>query len=218
MHTKSPKLSAQLYTGGQFRLLKASAVQGVQARLIRTLAGSARGPELQPAVQPWSTRGSRDATGSGVHFDKPAPTSDKDDLDIPQVRQRAEARRPFSDRYLASLRPTNRRYDVLDPSRKGLLRRVTPNGVKTFYFRYQQNLEIVRLMIGRYPATTLKRAYETHADLVKGLNKGEEIRVNLPPGVRSKGLAHGTSETGSTVGDLAKEFCERGKSSGPISA
>jgi integrase len=81
--------------------------------------------------------------------------------------------------------------------------------VKTFYFRYQQNLEVVRLMIGRYPATTLKKAYETHADLVKGLNRGEDIRVNLPPGVRSKGLAHGTPETGITVGDLAKEFCER---------
>jgi integrase len=81
--------------------------------------------------------------------------------------------------------------------------------VKTFYFRYQRDLQIVRLMIGRYPAATLKKAYETHADLVKGLNKGEDIRVNLPPGVRSKGLAHGTPETGLTVGDLAKEFCER---------
>jgi integrase len=81
--------------------------------------------------------------------------------------------------------------------------------VKTFYFRYQQNLQIVRLMIGRSPATTLRRAYETHADLVKALNKGEDIRVNVPPGVRSKGLAHGAPEADLTVGDLAKEFCER---------
>jgi integrase len=64
-------------------------------------------------------------------------------------------------------------------------------------------------MIGRYPATTLKRAYETHADLIKALNRGEDIRVNLPPGVRSKGLAHDTPVTGLTVGDLAKEFAER---------
>ena len=134
---------------------------------------------------------------------------EEDGLYIPQIRRGAEPRRPFTDRYLASLKSTNRRYDVLDPSRKGLLLRVTPNGVKTFYFRYQRNLQIVRLMIGRYPATTLKRAYETHADLVKGLNRGEDIRVNLPPGVRSKGFAHGTPETGLTVGDLAKEFCER---------
>jgi integrase len=155
------------------------------------------------------SKGSRGASWRSVQFDTPAPASENDGLDIPQLRQRAEARRPFTDRYLASLKPTNRRYDVLDPRRKGLLLRVTPNGVKTFYFRYQQNLQIVRLMIGRYPATTLKKAYETHADLVKGLNKGEDIRVDLPPGVRSKGLAHGTPETGLTVGDLAKEFCER---------
>src|SRR5579864_7729850 len=159
----------------------------------------------------WSgiSKGSRGATLSGVQFDAPTRTTDGGGQDIPQIRQRAEARRPFTDRYLATLKPTNRSYDVLDPSRKGLLLRVTPNGVKTFSFRYQRNLKIVRLMIGRYPATTLKKAYETHADLVKGLNKGEDIRVNVPPGVRFKGLAYGIPETGLTVGDLAKEFCER---------
>jgi hypothetical protein len=42
--------------------------------------------------------------------------------------------RPFTDRYLASLKATSRRHEVLDPARKGLLLRVTPNGVKTFCF------------------------------------------------------------------------------------
>jgi hypothetical protein len=58
-------------------------------------------------------------------------------------------------------------------------------------------------MIGRYPGTTLKKAYETHADLVKALSRGEDIRVSLPPGVRSKGIAHGTPEIGITVGGSA---------------
>lgn len=155
------------------------------------------------------SKGTRGATWPRVQFDRPARASDDDGLDVPQIGRRAEARRPFTDRYLASLKPTTRRYDVLDPSRKGLLLRVTPNGVKTFFFRYQQDLQIVRLMIGRYPATTLRKAYETHADLVKGLNRGEDIRVHLPSGVRSRGLAYGTPESGLTVGDLAKEFCER---------
>jgi integrase len=145
----------------------------------------------------------------GLPLPKTASASNNDGLDIPQVRQRAEARRPFTDRFLATLKPTSRRYEVLDPSRKGLLLRVTPKGVKTFCFRYQQNQEVVRLMIGRYPSTSLKKAYETHADLVKALNRGEDIRVNLPPGVRSKGLAHDTPETGIAVGDLAKEFSQR---------
>jgi integrase len=209
MHAKTPKLTAQLYTGGQFstpeRPRRTRGPQSIDEEPCSVSKGS-RGATWSDVA---SDKGSRGATRSGVQFDGPAPTTDEDGLDTPQIRQRAEARRPFTDRYLASLRPTNRRYDVLDPSRKGLLLRVTPNGVKTFYFRYQQNLQIVRLMIGHYPTTTLKKAYETHADLVKGLNKGEDIRVNLPPGVRSKGLAHGTPETGITVGDLAKEFCER---------
>jgi integrase len=152
---------------------------------------------------------SRGAISSGGQFDRSVSVRDDDRLGIPQIRGRAEARRPFTDRYLVSLKPTTRRYDVLDPSRKGLLLRVTPNGVKSFYFRYQRSLQIVRLMIGRYPATTLKKAYEAHADLVKGLNKGEDIRVNPPLGVRSQGLAHASAQIGITVGDLAKEFYER---------
>lgn len=195
MHAKTPKLTAQLYTGGQFSTpTRPHRTRGLQAI------------NEDPCLP---SKGSRGATWAGVRFDRPARTTDEDGLDVPQIRKRAEARRPFTDRYLASLRPTTRRYDVLDPSRKGLLLRVTPNGVKTFYFRYQQSLEVVRLMIGRYPATPLKKAYETHADLVKALNRGEDIRVSLPPGVRSKGLAHGTPEAGITVGDLAKEFCDR---------
>ena len=195
MHAKPPKLTAQLYPGVQF-----SAPEGTpRTRGLRSI--------LEDPCQ--ASKGSRAAVLPAVQFGKTASASNDDGLDIPQIRQRAEARRPFTDRFLATLKPSSRRYEVLDPSRKGLLIRITPKGAKTFCFRYQQNLRIVRLMIGRYPATTLKKAYETHADLVKALNRGEDIRVNLPPGVRSKGLAHGTPDTGLTVGDLAKEFCER---------
>ena len=78
--------------------------------------------------------------------------------------------------------------------------------MKTFYFRYQQSLQVTRLMMDRYPATTLKMANETPGDPVKAPNRGEDIRVNLPPGVRSKGLAHGTPETGITVGALLSQM------------
>ena len=114
-------------------------------------------------------------------------------LESRKSRRRLKRAAPFTDRFLARLKPTSRSFDVLDPSRKGLLLRVTPNGVKTLYFRYQQSLQVTRLMIGRYPATTLKVAYETHGDLVKALNRAEDVRVNLPPGVRLQGsrvMAH----------------------------
>jgi integrase len=195
MHAKPPKHTAQLYPGVRF---------STPERPRRT-----RGPQPIDEEPCSVSKGSRASILPPAQFAKTAPASNDDGLDIPQIRRRAEGRRPFTDRFLATLKPTSRRYEVLDPSRKGFLLRVTPKGVKTFCFRYQQNQEVVRLMIGRYPATTLKKAYETHADLVKALNRGEDIRVNLPPGVRSKGLAHGVPETGITIGDLAKEFTER---------
>jgi integrase len=195
MHAKLPKHTAQLYPGGQF---------STPERSRRT-----RGPQSIDEEPCSVSKGSRASIWPPAQFAKTASANNDDGLDIPRIRRRAEARRPFTDRFLATLKPTSRRYEVLDPSRKGLLLRVTPRGVKTFCFRYQQNQEVVRLMIGRYPAITLKKAYETHADLVKALNRGEDIRVNLPPGVRFKGLAHGVPETGITVGDLAREFTER---------
>jgi hypothetical protein len=199
MRAKPPKLTAQLYTGGQFPT--------------PNLVSHARGlnksrPPVDGARICQISQGSR-ALSPGVQFEKAGASSQNDGLDFPRIAGRSEARRAFTDRYLASLKPADRRYDVLDPSRKGLLLRVTPNGVKTFYFRYQRDLQPVRLMIGHYPTTTLKQAYETHGDLVKRLNRGENLRVILPPGVRSNGLAQAPPEPSLTVGDLAKEFCER---------
>jgi integrase len=118
-------------------------------------------------------------------------------------------RRPFTDRFLAALKATARRYEVLDPARQGLLMRVTPNGVKTFCFRYQRNGKTVRIMIGRYPAIPLRVAYETHSDLLKKLHRGEELRNHAAPGMRGLGFAAEPAEPALTVGDLAKEFAQR---------
>ncbi len=122
---------------------------------------------------------------------------------------RVPQRRPFTDKYLASLKPRPRRYDVLDPARKGLLLRVTSNGTKTFFLRYQRSLKPVRLLIGHYPAVSLRLAYETHADLVKRLNRGEDIRVTSPPGACAAGAAAEPAAASLTVADLAEEFAKR---------
>ncbi len=119
-------------------------------------------------------------------------------------------RRPFTDRYLASLKSAPGRYEVLDPLRRGLRLRVTPNGVKTFCFCYQRAGRPVRLMIGRYPAISLRLAYETHADLTKRLNRGEDIRTKPPVGSRGLGVAAEPARAAAlTVGDLAEEFAKR---------
>jgi integrase len=137
---------------------------------------------------------------------KEPATSDAPTADFNAARA---PRRPFTDRYVAALKAGPARYEVLDPARRGLLLRITPNGIKTFYFRYQRRLKPVRLMIGRYPAVSLRLAYETHAELVKRLNRGEDIRTESAIGVRGLGAAAEAVEAGLTVGDLATEFSTR---------
>ena len=85
-------------------------------------------------------KGFRSATWTALQFDGPARLEG-----LSHLRQ-ADGWRPFTDRFLVALNPRSRSYHVLDLSRKGLLLRVTPNGVKTFYFRDQQNLQVTRLM------------------------------------------------------------------------
>jgi hypothetical protein len=76
-------------------------------------------------------------------------------------------------------------------------------GVKTFCFRYQRNGKPVRIMIGRYPAISLRVAYETHADLLKKLYRGEEVRNPAAPGIRGIGVAAEPAEPALTVADRA---------------
>jgi integrase len=121
----------------------------------------------------------------------------------------------FTDRFLASLKAVARRYDVLDPARRGLMLRVTPAGTKTFFFRYQRNRRVDRLTLGRYPAITLRQAYEAHAELTKRLNRGEDLRAFMALHGRAALVAIAGDDTTSadascpTVGDLAAEFLRR---------
>lgn len=120
--------------------------------------------------------------------------------------------KPFTDRYLASLRPASKRYDVLDPSRKGLMLRVTARGTKTFFFRYQKDGRVDRLMIGHYPATPLRQAYEAHAEFTKRIHRGEDPRAATPDstaGVAGENGPAGAPPSGPTVGELAAEFVRR---------
>lgn len=185
MHAKTPRLTAQLYTDGQFPI-PGLVYPAWGLNKSRPPVGGARICHIG--------KGSRARLSTGVQFGAVDASNQDPKLDTLRLGRRSGGRPAFTDRYLASLKPTDRLYDVVDPSRKGLLLRVTPKGVKTFYFRYQRNLQPVRLMIGRYPATTLKVAYETHGELVKRLNRGEDVRVVLPPGVRSNGVAQAPPE------------------------
>jgi integrase len=84
--------------------------------------------------------------------------------------------------------------------------RVAPGGTKTFFFRYQRSGQVDRLMIGHYPMTTLRVAYEAHADFQKALNRAEDPRLAK----RALSLTEpSVGEDGTSVGDLAQEFLKR---------
>jgi integrase len=117
--------------------------------------------------------------------------------------------RPFTERFLASLKPRRRRYAVLDPRRKGLLLRVSENGSKAFYFRYMRAEKDMWVAIGPYPEVSLAKAYETHAELTKRALKGEDLKGVPSVGTRSRGAALPAPEAVLTVGELAQEFIER---------
>lgn len=126
------------------------------------------------------------------------------ELEAPLRKPRKSA---FTDRYLNSLKPRSDRYAVLDPSRKGLLLRVSPSGAKTFNFRFKRNGVVRFLTIGTYPDTTLRIAYEAHADLIKQLNRGEEPSLKQHDSVPGQIAAQ--RDQGPTVGELAEEFLKR---------
>lgn len=111
----------------------------------------------------------------------------------------------FTDRFLASLKCAPKRYDLIDPTRRGLTLRVYPSGTKTFVFRYQRNGQVSRLTIGNYPATTLREAYETHAELTRRLNRGENLEHTPPSELGCMTRASAAV----TVGELAEEFLKR---------
>jgi integrase len=101
------------------------------------------------------------------------------------------------------LRAADKPYEVLDPTRKGLMLRVLATGTKTFYFRYQRRGMVHRLRLGRYPATTLRSAYEAHADYTRRLHRGENLHT------ARHAQASATHQPEPTVLDLCREFLER---------
>ncbi|MEX2150533.1 MAG: tyrosine-type recombinase/integrase [Steroidobacteraceae bacterium] len=113
-----------------------------------------------------------------------------------------QRRTGFTDTYLRSLRPQERRYDVTEPGRRGLQIRVFPSGEKSFQFRYQLRGVTRRLTLGSYPATSLVEAHEGHTDAQRLLRQGKD------PGVHWQSIRD-LELTAGTVGALAQEFLAR---------
>ena len=80
--------------------------------------------------------------------------------------------------------------------------RVTPNGVKTFIFKYRFDGKVRWMTLGTYPKMALADAHEAHADAWKVLRQG------LDPG--AKAIEEREAERQAhTVADLADEYLEK---------
>jgi integrase len=113
-----------------------------------------------------------------------------------------QRRASFTDTYLRSLRPTEKRYDVTEPGRRGFQVRVFPSGDRSFQFRYQLRGTSRRLTLGSYPAMSLAEAHEGHTDALRLLRLGKD------PGIHWRSVRDIELNAG-TVGALAQEFLSR---------
>lgn len=106
----------------------------------------------------------------------------------------------FTNQYIKALRPKGGRYAVQEPGGLGL--RITPNGSKTFYFRYRFLGRQRRMTLGLFPDLSLKEAREKRDDARKLLNRKTD------PGDQATQERKADIEAG-TVQELVDEYLEK---------
>ena len=109
---------------------------------------------------------------------------------------------PFTDKQIAALKPRVQRYERMEPGRTGLGMRVTPNGAKTWTFRYRFDGDQRRMVFGTYPKMGVAKAHVALADA------REKLRMDIDPGavVAEDRAAELNAET---VSELIGEYVER---------
>lgn len=109
---------------------------------------------------------------------------------------------PFTDRQVSALRPRKSRFEIPEPGRTGLAIRVSPNGVKSWAFRYRFHGHQKRMIFGTYPTISLVDARVKLVAAQKDLQEGRD------PGA----IAHEqklTRRAAATMGDLIQEYLTR---------
>src|SRR5580693_5727108 len=69
----------------------------------------------------------------------------------------------FTDTYIKALKPKAARYEEYEGGGFGI--RITPNGVKTWIYRYKINGKTDKLTLGHYPTMSLANAKKRFAEL-----------------------------------------------------
>lgn len=77
----------------------------------------------------------------------------------------------FTDRYIQKLQPREKRFEILEGD--GFTLRVTPTGVKSFYYVYKAGGKNHRLHLGTYPYCSLAEARDKHREALSQRHGGE---------------------------------------------
>jgi integrase len=85
----------------------------------------------------------------------------------------------LTDRYLKSLKPRRKRYEIRDSLQPGLSVRVTPNGVVSFALRgrFPGGRHFTRKALGPYPTLTLTEARENARKWLRLIAEGKDPKV-----------------------------------------
>jgi integrase len=109
-------------------------------------------------------------------------------------------KKKLTDFQIKNLKAKEKRYT--EWGERGLGVRVTPNGVKTFIFKYRFDGKVRWMTLGTYPGLTLADAHEAHAEAWKVLRQG------IDPG--AKAINERMEERDApTVAALADEYLEK---------
>lgn len=111
----------------------------------------------------------------------------------------------FSDKYITSLKPKVKSYQVREA--KGFTIRVLPTGCKTFLFIYEVDGKRKQVNLGNYPYTTLAAARNKYNALAEAYNLGEPV---VPP-VEATSEEPPKQEETITVKYLVGKYLESGK-------
>ncbi len=115
----------------------------------------------------------------------------------------------LTDLSLKKLKPRSTRFEISD--KRGLSVRITPNGTRTWIFRYMIDGNPRRMTLGTYPAMSLAEAREAHGQAMVMVEKG------IDPG-KEKILEKAARKAAPTIADLINEFWDmelKKKKSGP---
>lgn len=106
----------------------------------------------------------------------------------------------FTDKYVQKLKPQEKRFEVLEGN--GFTLRVTPGGVKTFYYVYKSSGKNRRLQLGAYPHCSLAEARDKHRAAVSQRHNGVDP-------VEEKRLEREELLLAPTVRKLSEEYMEK---------